>query len=211
MRIQAVGSGEAFRLGRAGEADLVLAHDPEAFDAFRREGFVAESRAFARNDFVLAGPAVDSAGVASSADLVDAFRRIAAARATFVSRGDRSGTFARERQVWTAAGLQPDAEVWYRKTGQGMAETLNVAGELGGYVLTDSATFATVRSRDRLRALVDRGPMRDNVYVAIVVRYGGAASASARRFLDFLAVPETRRFVTEFGRPRTGRPLFRAP
>lgn len=212
MNINAVGSGQAFALGRRGEADLVLAHDPEALAAFRKDGFVAESLPFARNDFMLAGPPGDPAGTADAPSIAEALARIARAQAVFVSRGDGSGTNARELRLWKDAGLdrEPDA-AWYVKTGQGMAETLRVADEKGAYVLTDSATFATLAKRVRLRDLVDRGPDRGNVYVAIVVRDGGEVRAGARRFLAFLREERTRRYITSFGRSRTGAPLFTAP
>ena len=209
MEINGVGSGQAFTLGRDGEADLVLAHDPDAQAAFEKDGFVEESREFARNDFVLVGPPSDPAGVASAASLADAFKLIAEKEVSFISRGDKSGTNTRELKIWDASGAEHE-EDWYVTTGQGMGETLRVASEKEAYTLSDTATFRTAVKGDDLKILVDKGPMRDNIYVANVVRFDGKVSEDAKTFLAWLAEPSTVDYILNFGKDEYGEPLFKA-
>jgi tungstate transport system substrate-binding protein len=208
MEINGVGSGQAFTLGRDGEADLVLAHDPDAQAAFEKDGFVDESREFARNDFVLVGPPSDPAGVASASSMADAFKQIADKGVTFISRGDKSGTNTRELKIWEASGAAHDKD-WYVSTGQGMGETLRIAGEKEAYTLSDGATFRTAVKGDELKVLVDKGPLRDNIYVANVVSYKGKVSKDAKTFLAWLAEPSTVEYIQTFGEKQYGSPLFK--
>lgn len=149
------GTGAALRTARDGDADVVLVHARPLEDDFLRAGYGINRRAVMANDFLVVGPTDDPAGAAGR-DPVAAFRAIAAAEATFLSRGDRSGTHLRERQLWAAARIEP-AGGWYRETGQGMGNTLATARELEAYTLTDRGTFLATRTGDGLAALVDRG------------------------------------------------------
>ena len=208
MEINGVGSGQAFTLARDGEADLILAHDPDAQAAFEKDGFAGESREFARNDFVLVGPGSDPAGVAEAESIADAFKLIAEKEASFVSRGDESGTNTRELKIWDASGVSHDAD-WYVTTGQGMGETLRVAGEKEAYTISDTATFRTAVKGDELEILLDTGPMRENVYVATAVRNNGEVAEGAEEFVEWLGEPATVEFVLDFGREEYGDPLFK--
>lgn len=148
------GTGAALRTARDGDADVVLVHARPLEDRFLRDGAGLNRRAVMANDFLVVGPADDPAGAAGS-DPVAAFRAIATAKATFLSRGDRSGTHLRERRLWAAAGVEPSG-AWYRESGQGMGNTLATARELDAYTLTDRGTFLATQGGD-LVALVDRG------------------------------------------------------
>ena len=205
----AVGSGAALRMGRRGDADVLLTHDPEGERAFARDGHVAEQAPIMMNRFIVAGPSRDPAKVAGAPDAVTAFRAIADARATFVSRGDDSGTHARERSLWRAAGLRPweDRPSWYVESGSGMGETLQMAGQAGAYTLTDRATFLHMGKGPGLVAAVDSGPGLENHYVASLP-VAPRNPAGARDLLAWLRGP-ARDLIAGYGAPEFGEPLFR--
>ncbi len=151
IRAVAAGSGEALALAARGEGDVVIAHSPAAEIAAVEKGQLVDRRPLMWNRFLIAGPAEDPARVRGTADPTEAFRRIRASTATFVSRGDESGTHRKELELWASAGLDPKP---VKSTGQGQGETLLIADELGAYALVDSSTFSRVRVR-RLVALLD--------------------------------------------------------
>ena len=203
----AVGSGEALELGRRGDVDLVLVHSPAAEERFVAEGFGRNRRTFARNDFVLAGPASDPSTV-RGLGIVEAFRRIEETGTRFVSRGDDSGTHARERRIWRAAELTPEWD-GYEEVGQGMSAALLIAGERDAYVLTDHATLVTLAGDVPLVPLVEDEPLLENLYSVIEV-VGAANPEDARAFGDWLLEPETLERLGRFGVDRFEVPLFRA-
>src|SRR5512146_2341959 len=140
VKVVAVGSGQALALGRRGDADVVLSHAPEAEHALTDSGYLLRPRLVMHNDFLIVGPAADPAGLRGLSDAVAAMRRVAAARALFVSRGDRSGTNLLELKLWQLAGIEPPAAGeggWYVDAGQGMAATLQMADEKRAYTITD--------------------------------------------------------------------------
>jgi len=196
----AVGTGAALRLAERGDADLVLAHDPGAEAAFVAKGCGEARIPLMRNDFILVGPAPDPASVEDCGGIIEAFRRIAVRRSPFVSRGDSSGTHARELSVWREAGVNhPGA--WYLDSGQGMAGCLVLADEVSAYALTDRATFVALADRLHLRLLVAGDSLLGNPYSLIVVDPGlrpGGNHAGARRLVAWLISPEGRRRIAEF-------------
>lgn len=206
-QVVAVGTGEALALGRRGDADVVLAHAPEREERFVAEGHGLRRTTFMRNDFVIAGPAEDPAGVADADAAADALRRIARAEAGFASRGDDSGTNIRERTLWRDAGLEPVGD-WYLDVGQGMGSTLLFAAERRSYVLTDRATLTALRANglDLIEVYTDGDAMR-NVYSVIpatrALRPEGAAA-----FETWILGDEAAAIIREFGAERYGRPLF---
>lgn len=206
LKVVAVGTGEALALGRRGDADVLLVHDPEAERAFVRTGHGTGRTPLMRNRFLLVGPPEDPAGAARADSVVAAFRAVARSRSLFVSRGDDSGTHRREREIWRAAAVSPAGD-WYREVGQGMAETLRYASERDGYTLTVSANFAVLRDQLDLRVLVDRGPRLGNVYSVVPVADPPHPRA-ARRLASWLTGLDARRAIAEFGRDRHGRRLF---
>ena len=171
-RLQAVafGSGQALSILEHGDADVSLTHDPEREQKTVSAGVVQRYAKVAFNDFLIAGPAADPAGVRQAAGAVDAMRRIARSGAPFTSRGDSSGTHTREAKLWARAGAAPSSSALI-ETGQGMAATLRVASERQAYVLTDRATFARLASPLRLAALVEGGDDLINTY-GVTIRTG---------------------------------------
>jgi len=209
VKVIAVGSGQAMELGRRGEADLLILHDPAGEERFTAEGFGVGRRALMHNEFVLTGPAADPAGV-RGVDVVTAFRRIAAAAAPFISRGDRSGTNVKELAIWERAGLTPGRS-WYRESGQGMGATLVVASELQAYTLSDVATFLGHRLPPDLQILVEGDSILRNPYHVVRAnpeRFPSVNAEGATALWSYLLAPETQRVIGEFRREELGRSIF---
>jgi tungstate transport system substrate-binding protein len=209
VKVIAVGSGQAMELGRRGEADILILHDPAGEERFMAEGYGVGREPLAHNEFVLVGPREDPAG-ARGTDVVRAMRAIAAAGATFISRGDRSGTHVKELALWQAARVTPE-QPWYRETGQGMGATLVVADQLGGYTLTDVATYLSHKGIRDLTVLVEGDTLLRNFYHVIRAnpkRFPRVNAAGAQALEDYLLSPETMRAIGEFGRSQFGRSLF---
>jgi tungstate transport system substrate-binding protein len=188
VRVVALGTGQALDVGRRGDADVVFVHDTAAEERFVAEGFSTRRQAVMFNDFVVAGPAADPARVAGLRDVAEAYRRIAAAGAPFISRGDRSGTHAAELRLWQAAGVRP-AGAWYREIGQGMGPALNMASAQDAYVFTDRGTWLSFRNRGSLRILVEGDQKLFNQYGVMLVnpaRHAHVKAADGQAFVDWL-------------------------
>ncbi len=208
LRWIAVGTGAALKQARDGNADVVIVHARKLEEGFLRDGYGVNRRVIARNRFLIVGPPDDPAAADSAASAADALARIRSAAAPFVSRGDRSGTHARELDLWALAGGPPSAA--YLETGQGMAETLRVAAERRAYTLTDSATFYALPSLANLRPVYENGPELENIYAAIAVdpaRVPAARYAEAMAFIAFLTSPRGQKLIGDF-RGKANRPLF---
>ena len=214
VRVVAVGSGAALRMGADGNADVLLTHAPEGEETLVATGAALARTPFMENHFVIAGPQEDPADVRGAASAAEAYRRIAASRAAYVSRGDDSGTHRREQALLREAGVDAVGS-WpgFASTGTGMAGTLQVAGERRAYVLSDLGTFLAFAARVDLVVLSKPSPSLRNVYSVLRVnpeRFPGRVNAEgARRFEAFLLDPDTQRRIGAFGRERHGRPLFR--
>jgi tungstate transport system substrate-binding protein len=209
VKTLAVGSGQAIELGRRGEADALLVHSPAAETMFVAEGTAGQRRLVMHNDFVLVGPAADPAGVRGSGS-VEALQKIAAAGAVFVSRGDDSGTNAKEKDLWAKAALAPNGG-WYQATGQGMGATLQVASEKAGYTLSDRATFLAQRDNLALEVLSEGDPGLLNVYhvIEMTTKAGDRVQPDgARAFSDWIVSPSAQQQIGRFGVDRYGQPLF---
>ncbi len=210
VKVVAVGSGQALAMGRRGDADVLFVHSPEAELAFMAAGDGLTRRVVASNYFTIAGPADDPAHVREAADAADAFRRIAASGRGFVSRGDSSGTNARELAIWRRAGGRPS---WpgYVETGQGMAATLLVANERRAYTLTDRATLGYLRTRVDIVALRPEEPDLANVYHVIELNPAGRPRinvAGGHAFAEFVLSDRVQRLLEHFGQSRLGEPMF---
>ncbi|HUE77618.1 MAG TPA: substrate-binding domain-containing protein [Longimicrobiales bacterium] len=205
----AVGSGAALEIARRGDADVLLTHDPRGERAFATAGHAVDQGPVMMNDFVVVGPGSDPASLGASAGPVDAFRRLGEEGVRFLSRGDDSGTHARERELWDSAGLSPwtSRPPWYVEAGTGMAETLQMASQLGAYTLTDRGTFLHLRQRLRLQPLVEGGPVLENHYTYTVPRNSGNPEG-ARDFLAWLTGPG-QGVIADYGVALFGEPLFR--
>ncbi len=205
----AVGSGQAIELGRRGEADVLLVHSPSAEEEFVAEGTAGERRLVMHNDFVLVGPAADPAGI-RDVPAAEAMAKIAAAGAGFVSRGDESGTHAREKQLWDKNGIVPSGQ-WYRSTGQGMGATLTVASETSSYTLADRATFLSQQDNLDLEVLNEGDKALLNIYhvIELTQRAGDRVQPDgAKAFADWMLGEQAQKMIGEFGAEEFGQPLF---
>ena len=212
VRLVAVGSGAALRMGRDGNADILITHAPEGERELIAEGSVVERRPWLENYFVIAGPREDPAGVRGAASALEALQRIATAGAPWVSRDDDSGTHRRERALLRAAGLDPDAG-WptFSRTGSGMALSLQVAGERRAYILSDRGTFLAFRKSTHLAALSKPEPALRNIYSILLLspeRYPRVRHGAARRLASYLGSAAALARAASFGVERFGAPLF---
>jgi tungstate transport system substrate-binding protein len=200
VSVIAVGTGQALELARRGDADLVLVHDRPQEDRFVADGYGLDRRDLMWNDFLLVGPADDPAGLRGGKDALAALRRLAEAKAPFVSRGDKSGTHSREKSLWAKADAKPS---WtgYVESGQGMGPTLLMASERRAYTLTDRGTFASMRKKLSLEGLVEGDPLLRNPYGIMLVdaaKVPGVNSKGARAVLDYLTSAEGHARIGEF-------------
>jgi tungstate transport system substrate-binding protein len=206
----AVGTGAALAMGERGDADVLLVHAPAAEEAYMAKGRGLSRALVMHNAFIVVGPPDDPAHVKGAPTAQDAFAAVARAHATFVSRGDDSGTNIKELALWKAAGVAPEG-AWYVKTGSGMADTLRVASQKKAYALTDDGTYLSQRATLDLAPVVEDAKDLRNVYHVIVVKpIEGRVSnrAGAEAFAAFVTSGEGQRSIAAFGRERFGRPLF---
>jgi tungstate transport system substrate-binding protein len=212
VKVIAVGSGQALELGRRGDADVVLAHAPEAERALVDSGYFVSHRLVMHNDFLIVGPAADPAQLRGMTDAVAALRRLAGRRALFVSRGDQSGTHKLEQKLWRLAETRPpSAGGWYVESGHGMGETLQMTDEKHAYTITDRATYLAWREKVELVPLVEGDPVLYNVYHVLEVSPRNAPRinvAGGRALAEFLVSPATQALIGEFGKSRFGQSLF---
>jgi tungstate transport system substrate-binding protein len=192
--VVAVGTGEALEIGRRGECDVVLVHDKARELEFMRNGFGSLRREVMYNDFVVVGPKNDPAKIDATHDAVAALRKIAAAKARFISRGDLSGTEAAENRLWAEAGGAPTAarDLWYVKIGGSMEHTLAAAASTNGYTLTDRGTWVNFRDRGGLKIVVEDDPRLFNQYAVILVnpaRHPRVKAQMGMAFIDWLISP----------------------
>ena len=167
-RVIAVGTGKALQMGRAGDVDILLVHARESELEFVEEGYGVDRKEVMYNDFVIVGPAEDPARVAESSSAQNAFQRIGASAATFISRGDNSGTHKRELKIWQAAHREPTGD-GYREVGQGMGKTLLIASELGAYTITDRGTWIFTEDKLALEILFQDDDLLFNQYSVITI------------------------------------------
>lgn len=211
VEVIAVGTGQALKLGEDGNADVLLVHARKQEDAFMAAGHGVRREDVMYNDFVLVGPPDDPAGVAAAESAADAFARIAAAAAPFVSRGDDSGTHSKEKAVWAAAELEPAGD-WYISAGQGMGAVLTMANEQLAYTLSDRATYLarTLEGTD-LVILYEGDPLLFNPYGVIAVNPEKSPQIQAElanQFIDWLISVPTQEKIAAFGVEEFGESLF---
>lgn len=205
-----VGTGKALAIAKRCDADLVMVHAPALEKRFVADGYGVKRVPFMYNYFAVVGPADDPAGVAKCKNAIKALQRIAEAKAIFISRGDNSGTNVKEKEMWKAAGIKPD---WpgYKETGRGMGATLTMAGQLGGYTLTDSGTFLKYKSVGKLDLEIHKTqtPSLKNPYSVILVnpaRCPKVNTQAAQAFIDFLTSPQGQKIIAAY--KAGGRQLF---
>lgn len=215
----AVGTGQAIELGESGDVDVILVHARAREDAFVEAGHGTYRADVMYNDFILVGPVDDPAGVEGMALAGDALVQIANTGAIFASRGDDSGTHTKEKSLWSAAGLEPDASLeWYKLLGQGMGDTLTFANEAGAYTLTDRGTYLSmIDNLPNLAVMVGGNSIDENQDLNLFNPYGvipvnpdkGNINLDlAEDFVEWLTNLETQEMIANFGVEDFGQPLF---
>lgn len=207
VKVVAVGSGEAIKLGEKKDADVLLVHSPAAEKSFVASGFADTRHDVMYNDFVIVGPKDDPAKIAGDTSAMSAFTKIANAKALFASRGDASGTYTKEMSIWTSATITPKGLPWYLSTGQGMGETLTLSSEKKAYTLADRATWLSMAKNLDLTILVQGDKKLLNQYGVIVVK-GAKMEAAGRVFQDWILSAKGQSVVGAYGKDTYGQQLF---
>jgi tungstate transport system substrate-binding protein len=207
----AVGSGQAMAMGQKGEADVLLVHSPAAEKKFVAEGYGINRRLIMHNDYVIVGPPDDPAKIKGLKLASEAFKKIASAKALFLSRADKSGTHSKEMDIWKTSGINPEGEKWYQQTGLGMGQTLNVTAEKKGYTLADRGTYLALKKNLGLDILVEGDAILLNIYHVIEVnpaKWPKVNVPGGKAFADFMVSNETQGIIKTFGVDKFGSPLF---
>jgi tungstate transport system substrate-binding protein len=207
----AVGSGQAMKMGEKGEADVLLVHSPDAEKKFMADGFGVNRQLVMHNDFIIVGPGADPAKIKGVKSSAEALKMVAKAEGLFLSRGDNSGTHAKEKTLWKKAEVTPAGQKWYQETGLGMGQTLNVAAEKKGYTLADRGTYLSLKKNLGLDILVEGDAALLNIYHVIEVnsaKWPKANAAGAKAFADFMVSKNTQKIIKTFGVDKYGSPLF---
>jgi tungstate transport system substrate-binding protein len=203
VRVVALGTGQALDVGRRGDADVVFVHARAAEEKFLAEGQGVKRYAVMYNDFVLVGPKNDPAKIAGSKDILAALKKLDAAQAPFVSRGDRSGTHMAELDLWKAAAVDIDKSKgpWYRDTGQGMGPALNTAASMGAYILADRGTWLAFKNRADLAVLVEGDKRLFNQYGVMLVnpeKHPNVKKDLGQQFIDWLVSPAGQKAIADY-------------
>ncbi|MCO5101648.1 MAG: extracellular solute-binding protein [Burkholderiaceae bacterium] len=203
VKVVAVGTGQALDIGRRGDADVVFVHDPAAEEKFVAEGAGVDHERVMYNDFVIVGPKSDPAKIRGEKSVIDAMRKIAAAKAPFASRGDRSGTNAAELRYWKEAGIDVAAAKgqWYKETGSGMGPTLNTAAGMNAYSLTDRGTWLSFKNRGDLGILVEGDERLFNQYGVMLVnpaKHPQVKKAAGTKFIDWLVSDKGQQTIADY-------------
>jgi len=192
----AVGSGQAMKMGEKGEADVMLVHSPDAEKKFVEEGYGVNRRLVMHNDFIIVGPGNDPAKIKGVKSSAEAMKMIAQSESLFLSRGDNSGTHAKEKALWKKAEITPAGQKWYQETGLGMGQTLNVAAEKKGYTLADRGTYLALKKNLGLDILVEGDAALLNIYHVIEVnsaKWPKANAPGAKAFAEFMVSKKRRK------------------
>ena len=211
MEVTSAGTGAAIKKGETGDADALLVHAKASEEEFVNSGFGVERVPFMYNFFVIVGPEDDPAGVANCATAADAFKAIADAGQTFVSRGDDSGTNKKELQIWEAAGITPEGQDWYVNAGAGMGATLTQAAERQGYTLSDKGTFLSNDAKESLKILLGESDDMKNTYSMIAVspeKWPDTNIDGANAFIEWMTGEEASKLIADYGIEEYGEPLF---
>jgi tungstate transport system substrate-binding protein len=211
VKVVAVGTGQALDLARRGDADMLLVHDPKAEQKFVDEGFGVQRHEVMYNDFIVIGPKQDPAKIAGTKSTTEALAKIAAANASFVSRGDKSGTHGAELRLWQAANVKLPASGtgWYEESGSGMGPTLNIASAKGAYTLADRGTWLNFKNRGDLAILVQGDPVLFNQYAVILTnpqKHPHVKQAAAGKVADWLVSTDGQKTIADY--KLNGEPLF---
>jgi len=210
VKTVSVGTGQALALAAKGDADVALVHAPSLEKKYVADGKLLNRRLVMYNDFVIIGPKGDPAKVRLAKGAAGALRAIEQAKASFVSRGDNSGTHVLEKALWKSAGIEPKG-TWYIEAGQGMGATLNIANERNAYTMTDRGTYLSLGKRISLPILVEGDRELLNIYSVMEVNPASGPrinAAGGKAFADFMVAPETQKVIRSFGVEKFGQSLF---
>src|SRR5690348_15487750 len=210
VKTVSVGTGQALALAARGDADVVLVHAPDLEKKYVDEGKLLNRRLVMYNDFVIIGPKDDPAKVRSTKTAAGALKAIEQAKASFVSRGDNSGTHVLEKSLWKAAGIEPKGG-WYIEAGQGLGATLGIANERNAYTITDRGTYLAYGKRISLPVLVEADRALLNIYSVMEVNPANGPrinSEGGKAFADFMIAPQTQNVIRTFGVEKFGQSLF---
>jgi tungstate transport system substrate-binding protein len=200
IKVVAQGTGQALDMGRRGDADVLFVHDQPAEEKFVADGFAVKRYPVMYNDFVIVGPAKDPVGVKGN-DVIVAMKKLAAANADFVSRGDKSGTHSAELRYWKEAGVGEKTGTGYKACGCGMGPALNIAASTGAYVLADRGTWLSFKNRNDLVILVEGDRKMFNQYGTMVVnpaRFPHVKATDAQKFVDWVTSPEGQGVIASY-------------
>jgi len=210
VKVIAVGSGQALAMGERGDADVLLAHAPASEEELVDKGVVINRQLVMHNDFIIVGPEDDPAGI-KGMTAADGLAAIYDKGATFVSRGDDSGTHKAELALWKKAGLEPAGQSWYEQSGQGMGATLTIANQTGAYTLADRGTYLAQKENLELVVLVEGDPVLFNIYHVMQVnpdKFDLVNGPGGAAFVEFMVSDATQAIIKDFGVEKFGQPLF---
>lgn len=211
LKIIAVGTGAALAMGERGDADALLVHAPSSELPLVESGVAINRQLVMHNDFIIVGSEDDPADIEGMTSAADAFTTIYESGATFISRGDDSGTNKKELEIWQDAGLDPAGQSWYEQSGQGMGATLQIANQKDAYTLTDRGTYLAQSENLDLVVLVEGDPVLFNVYHVMQVnpdKFDMVNGPGGAAFVDFMVSDATQDIIREFGVDKFGQPLF---
>ena len=220
VEVASAGTGIAIGYAKSGDADLLLVHSRSQEEAFISEGYASTERlSFMYNYFVICGPENDPAKIADAKTAADAFKTIAESKSTFVSRGDNSGTHNKETAIWESAAITPgESDSWYVSVGSGMGDTLTKANEMKGYVLTDKATYLSMKaSLNNLKLLKEEAEDMKNTYSLLGVKADAKEfegknvninTVGANALIEWLLGDEASALIKEYGKDKYGEALF---
>ena len=203
VRVVAVGTGQALKLGKSGDADVLLVHDKIGEQAFIQDGYGVDRREAMYNDYVIIGPKKDPSGINKTGDAAIALKKIAQSNVSFISRGDDSGTHRKELRLWKKAGIDPETSdlSWYKQAGAGMGAVLNMASSIDAYTMSDRATWLSFANRGNLDILVEGDPPLFNQYALMLVnpvRHPHVKQKEAAVFMDWMTSKEGQKLIAEF-------------
>jgi tungstate transport system substrate-binding protein len=204
------GTGKAIATGELGAADVVLVHAPDAEQKAVDRGSFINRTYLMYNSFLILGPENDPAGIKNATSAADAFKRIAASKINFISRGDDSGTHKKEKLLWKDAGITPQGE-WYQSIGKGMGDTLITANIQQGYTLSDRGTYLAMKEKISLVPLFEKDSKLHNPYHVMAVnpeKFPEVNYELAVKYIEFLTSNSTQQLIRNYGRERFGEPLF---
>lgn len=201
VKVIAVGSGKAMKMGEMGDVDVLLVHARKMEDAFVAAGYGVNRRDVMYNDFIVVGPANDPAGIKGGKDVLAGLRKLAGSGSKFISRGDNSGTDVMEKEYWKQLGIEPKGQPWYVNAGLGMGEVLTMAAQMPAYTLSDRATYGAYRAKTGLAIAVEGDPKMFNPYGIIAVnpaKHPGTNYTDAMKLVEWMTSKEGQKAIASY-------------